>query len=76
MIEHDQVDSTIDIVVSGTGDLNQVCGCPYTRDINYNTVSLVLTDDFVRDSKQSIGSETNPMVFKLELQEKNDISLL
>jgi hypothetical protein len=50
-------------------------GCLYALDINNGKVGLVLTENFVRDSKQPIGRETNALVFKLELPQKNNASL-
>jgi len=73
-IEHHQVDSIIEIVVSGTRDANQVRHRPYALDVNYDKVGLVLTENFVRESKQPIGRQTNTLVFKLELPQKNNSS--
>jgi len=74
-IKHDQVDNIIDIVLPGTGDENQVRGRQYALDINYNKVSLVPMENHVGDSKQPIGRQTNALVFKLELPQKNNASL-
>jgi len=55
--------------------VNQGCGRPYALDINYNKVGLVLTENFVGDSKQPIGRQTNAWGIKLELPQKNNASL-
>jgi hypothetical protein len=52
-----------------------VRGHPYALDINYDKVGLVPTENFVGDSKQPIGRQTNALVFKLELPQKNNASL-
>jgi hypothetical protein len=49
MIEHDKVDGNIDIVVSGTRDSNQVLSCRYALYIIYDKVTLVASENFVRD---------------------------
>jgi len=72
MIKHDQVDSVIEIVVSGTGDVTQVCGLPYILDINYDTVSQIPMENFVGDSKQPIGMHPTACVLKLELPRRNN----
>ena len=62
-IEHDQVDSIINIVVCGTGDANQVPSRPYAIDINYDKVGLVPMENSVGDSEQPIGRQTNAFGF-------------
>jgi len=74
-IDHDTIDSIIDLVVSGTGDANQVRGPPYALDPNYQMFGLVPTEIFVGDSMQHIGRQTNSLGFKLELAQKNNTSL-
>lgn len=75
-IEHVLVDSIINIVVSGTGDANQVCGQPCTHDNYYDTVGLVPMQKSVADSKHPIGRQTNALVLKLELLQTNNVSPL
>jgi hypothetical protein len=69
------MDSMIEIVVSGTGNGNQVPSCRYELDINYNNVSLIPMEHSVRDTMQSIGKQTKALVLKLELLQKNIESL-
>jgi len=56
----------MDMVLSGTGDANQKRSSPYTLDINYDKSGLVLTENFLRDSKQPIWKQTNTFIFKVE----------
>jgi len=63
-IEHDLVYSIIDLAVSGTGNANQVRGHPYSLNINYDHVGLILTDNFVRYSTQPIGKQTHGFGFQ------------
>jgi hypothetical protein len=72
MIEHDYVNRIIDIVVSGTGDANQVWSRHYAVDINYDMVGLVQTESFAGDSKWFIGRQTITLVYKLQLPQKNN----
>jgi hypothetical protein len=74
-IKHDLMDSMIEIVVSGTGNGNQVPSCPYELDINYNNVGLISMEHSVKDSMQWIGKQTKALVLKLELLQMNIASL-
>jgi len=75
-IEHDMIDSSMDIIVYGTGDANEVCGHQCPLGSNYYKVGLILMEILVGVSKQTSDWQTHALVFKMKFSENNRASRL